>query len=326
MRRDDVLPDLANMPTVRPSTSSAYVERVNKAIDFVVRNLGRPVRLREVARAASLSPFHFHRVFQALMGETLGDYVGRRRFDRAVAMMAQTRGRSLTRIALDCGFASSSDFSRGFRRRFGVAPSRFNLEKLRAAHREALEHATARVFHLRELPTPSNPDRFQARLRELPARTVAYIRVRRPYEGDAVRRAADRLMAWAERHGVAGGQWLGYQWENPELVSLDDCQYCVALECEGVTPRGEIGMFRFPAMTVAQVEIRGGIDLELRAMQWLMGVWLPRSGYVPDDQPCFEAWTGRPFAHGTVHFELFAQLPVRPDDRGPPRHRGRRAR
>jgi AraC family transcriptional regulator len=64
-------------------------------------------------------------------------------------------------------------------------------------------------------------------------------------------------------------------------------------------------------MIVAQVEVRGGIDLELRALQWLYGTWLPRSGYVPDDQPGFEAWIGRPFAHGTEYFELYAQLPIK---------------
>jgi AraC family transcriptional regulator len=65
-------------------------------------------------------------------------------------------------------------------------------------------------------------------------------------------------------------------------------------------------------MTVAQLALRGGIDLELRALQWLYGSWLPRSGYVPDDHPCFEAWIGRPFAHGAEYFELFAQLPIQP--------------
>jgi len=64
-------------------------------------------------------------------------------------------------------------------------------------------------------------------------------------------------------------------------------------------------------MIVAQVEIRGGLDLELRALQWLFGTWLPQSGYVPDDHPCFGAWIGRPFAHGTEYFELQAQLPGR---------------
>jgi DNA gyrase inhibitor GyrI len=64
-------------------------------------------------------------------------------------------------------------------------------------------------------------------------------------------------------------------------------------------------------MTVAEVAIRGGLDLELRALQWLYGSWLPRSGFVPDDQPGFEAWMARPLAHGMEYFEIHAQLPVR---------------
>jgi AraC family transcriptional regulator len=156
-----------------------------------------------------------------------------------------------------------------------------------------------------------NPDGFKVRIRDLPARTVAYIRVSDPYRVDAVPRATQRLLAWAERHNLADGQWLGYQWENPELVPLEQCLYHVAVEAERFTTSGEVGRFRFPPMVVAQVEIRGGINLELRALQWLYGSWLPRSGYVPDDHPGFEAWIGRPFAHGMEHFEIYAQLPVR---------------
>ena len=156
----------------------------------------------------------------------------------------------------------------------------------------------------------NNPNGFKVSIRAIPARTVAYIRVRDPYQVDAVPRATQRLLAWAERHNLADGQWLGYQWENAEFVPLEQCLYHVAVEAERFTPSGEVGRFRFPPMVVAQVEIRGGIDLELRALQWLYGTWLPRSGYVPDDHPGFDAWIGRPFAHGLEHFELYAQLPV----------------
>ena len=48
----------------------------------------------------------------------------------------------------------------------------------------------------------------------------------------------------------------------------------------------------------------------MRALDWLFGTWLPASGYVPTEQPCFEAWISRPFAHGTEHFELRVQIPV----------------
>ena len=298
----------------------AYIERVNRAIDYVTVHLHEPdgPRLRSVARAAMLSPYHFHRIFQAMVGETLADFVKRLRLERALLMMAHAGRRqpSLTTIALDSGFSSSSDFSRCFRQRFGVPPSAFSINTWRAAHgteMEATAPGSAEGLHLAKLPARDNPDGFKVRIRELPARTVAYIRVHNPYRGDAVPRAAARLVAWTERHALADGQWLGYQWDNPEITRLEDCRYHVAVEVDrpAALPDGEIGRFRFPPMVVAQVEVRGGLDLELRAFQWLFGAWLPRSGYVPDDQPCFEAWIGRPYAHGTEHFELHVQLPVK---------------
>src|SRR5262245_24381611 len=272
------------------------------------------MRLHDLSRAARLSPFHFHRVFQALVGATPAEFVKRLRLDMALGVMARARPPSLTSIALLCGFSSSSDFTRCFKQRFGVPPSAFNLKTWRAAHAEQLESVVANAVapkRLERLPPRINPDQFRVRIRELPARSVAYIRVDRPYRGDGVLRATHQLLAWAENHGFTDSQWLGYQWDNPEITALDDCRYYVAVEVPSFTAKGEIGQFRFPPMIVAEIEIRGGLDLELRALQWLYGNWLPRSGYVPDDHPGFEAWIGPPFAHGNAYFEIQIQLPIR---------------
>lgn len=298
-----------------PDISLAYIQRVNLAIDYIVSHLFEPLRLDEVARVAHLSPFHFHRVFQSVVGLTITDFVKRLRLEKALHLMAHSRKTSLTQIAVSSGFASSSDFSRCFKQRFGVPPSVFNINQWRSDHLTELTKTlpeTARTNHINHLPGRSNPDHFKVRIRELPARTVAYIRVPNPYQGDAVPKATDRLIAWARNHSFAERQWLGYQWDNPEVTALKDCHYYVAVEAEKFVSKGEIGRYRFPPMVVAQVEIKGGLDLELRALQWLYGSWLPRSGFVPDDQPGFESWIGPPFAHGMDYFELHVQLPVKP--------------
>jgi AraC family transcriptional regulator len=298
----------------RSSTEIAYVERINRAIDHVVNHLAEPLDLRAMARAACLSPFHFHRVFQALVGETPAAFVKRLRLERALSLMAHGPKQPLTNIALDCGFSSSSDFSRSFKHAYGAPPGRFDLEGWRLAHAENLDRSLNRAHTrntVRALPADTEIEPFPVRVRTIPSRTVAYIRVRNPYSGSAVPNAAARLLRWAERHGCADGQWLGYQWENPELVALDKCQYCIAVETDRFIPSGEVGRFTFPAMSVAEVEIRGSVELELRALRWLYGSWLPRSGYIPDDHPGFEAFIGRPFAHGSEYFEFFIQLPVR---------------
>ena len=260
-----------------------------------------------------LSPFHFHRIFQAIIGSTPSDFVKRLRLEKA----SHAHG-GHTRIVADVNCGSRA-VSHRCRNSHGVSSG--ITESLRAtliskrgdsenAELEAIVEQASKSPHINRWPRRHNPDRFRVKIRELPARTVAYIRVDKPYRGDRVVKAAQRLMSWAERNGVLDAQWLGYQWDRPVITALDDCRYYVAVEAASFTPKGEVARYRFPPMVVAQLEIHGGLDLELRAIQWLYGSWLPRSGYVPDDQPCFEAWIGRPFAHGMDHFELFVQLPI----------------
>ena len=178
-----------------------YVDRVNRAVDYITTNLDQPLPLEEVARAACFSPYHFHRIFRALMGETLASFVKRVRLERSVYLLSHRENASLTDIALACGFASSSNFSRCFRGHYGVAPRKFDVESFRRSRREMMQASLAppeERHRLERLPTGKNPDGFAVRLRRLPARRVAYIRVHRPYEGDHVRQAAARLLAWAE--------------------------------------------------------------------------------------------------------------------------------
>ena len=305
------------MRTERDSESAApgdYVERVNRAIDHIVRNLAQPLTLEEVSRAACFSPFHFHRIFKSLLGETLNQFVKRQRLERALYLMSHAPKRSLTEVALDCGFSSSSDFSRSFKQRYGLPPSVFDLDTFRSSRRAEFERVLSSqegTPQFKRLPPGQNPDGFEVRLRDLPARTVAYIRVLDPYREGAAVGACERLLEWAIERGLADGQWLGYMWEDPEIVALEDCRYDVALVVDDVEPAGEVGRFEFPPMRVAEVVLSGDIELEQRAIDWLFKTWLPESGFVPDDQPAFEAWIGRPFAHGLEHFELACQLPVK---------------
>jgi AraC family transcriptional regulator len=308
------LTDLANPKRSSDSAGADYVERINRAIDFVVRNLEEPIRLEEVARVSCFSQFHFHRVFRALLGETLNQFVKRLRLERALSLMSHEPGRSLTQVAFASGFSSSSDFSRSFKARYGVPPSAFDVQTFRKNKREELQDAITSAetrYQLDRLQPGDNPDGFQVEIREIPARTVAYIRVLNPYVGPGVVDAAERLVAWAEARALAAGQWLGYMWEDPNIVAHENCRYDVAVVVDHVDRAGEVGRFEFPPMLVAQVEVRGPIDLEVRALDWLYGTWLPKSRYVPDDHPGFEAWIGRPFAHGHEHFELYVQVPIK---------------
>ncbi|MFT3712077.1 MAG: AraC family transcriptional regulator [Archangium sp.] len=300
------LSDLANLD---------YASRINRVIDHVTRHLDEPLKLEELSKLAAFSPFHFHRIFRTQVGETLHDFVKRTRLERALYLLSHTK-RSMTDIALELGFASSSDFSRSFKAHFGTPPRRFDLQKWREDGRAKLT----------KVPLAKHDDGFSVRLRELPARRVAYVRVFRPFEPGRVEKAASQMVAWARKRKLERQQWLGYQWEEPELVPLEKCRYDVGLEiAEDVVLDEPVSETRFPAMTVAELKFSGSLEKEIRAFEWLYGEWLPKSGRVPAHQPAFEAWDGLPFEHGNEHFELRVQLAVVKSPTATPARRSRAA-
>jgi len=289
----------------------SYLSAINRAIDAIVVDLRSNSALGDLASVAGFSPFHFHRIFRALTGETPTEFRARVRLEQALFRMAYDRSASLTDIAIDCGFGSGSSFSRAFKTRYGVPPSKFDIDRFRADRRQEMSDN----HHLVSLPDVEDLPALDVKLRSLPARSVAYLRVTRPYEDDRVLRAARKLERWAEERNLADGQWLGYSWDVPEIVPLDKCRYDVGLELPATPPGGmpadpAVSQLRLPKMTVAEVEVSGSIELETEALVWLYRAWLPASGFAPADLPGFEAWVGRPFTHGPDHFELRVQLPI----------------
>ncbi len=89
-----------------------YLARLNRVLDHIDAHLDQPLPLAELARVANFSPFHFHRVFGALVGESLRQYVLRLRVERAASQLVANPRKTVTAIALDCGFSGSATFAR----------------------------------------------------------------------------------------------------------------------------------------------------------------------------------------------------------------------
>ena len=96
--------------------------QANRALEYIERNLGSKMRIREIADWAALSTSHFSRAFKESLGCSPMTYIAVRRVERAKLMMTSTRER-LAAIALACGFADQAHFSRQFRRVVGISPA-----------------------------------------------------------------------------------------------------------------------------------------------------------------------------------------------------------
>ena len=98
------------------------MEGFQKSIDFMERNLADELDIEEIAAQAALSPFYYQRIFGALCGMTVGDYIRARRMTLAAQELAASDVRVID-IALKYGYDSPDSFNKAFSRFHGVTPS-----------------------------------------------------------------------------------------------------------------------------------------------------------------------------------------------------------
>lgn len=94
---------------------------VDRAIDLMEAEFGRPLTLYELARSSAMSPFHFARTFRALVGVPPHRFLTAVRLRQAERLLAA--GMAVTDACFEVGFGSLSHFIRLYKRRFGVVPS-----------------------------------------------------------------------------------------------------------------------------------------------------------------------------------------------------------
>jgi len=98
------------------------IEYLNHAIDYIEENITQTLEVEEIAKRALLSKYYFQRVFHAVTGVTVTDYIRNRKLTLAAEELVTT-DKSVTEIAMDYGYESTDAFTKAFRRLHGVTPS-----------------------------------------------------------------------------------------------------------------------------------------------------------------------------------------------------------
>ena len=204
-----------------------YVERVNAVIDYIEAHLAEDLSLAALAEVAHFSPYHFHRVFSTLVGETLSRFISRVRVERAATLLVQHPDRAITDVAVDCGFTNPSSFARSFRESFGMSASKWRTSGFVEYEREPGETIRDVIGNLGLIdeeygiidahiaPADARPTwtvragtlgLVTVTVEEIPALNVAYVRHTGRYQGlaDVFADLFARLMTWAQPRGLVG--------------------------------------------------------------------------------------------------------------------------
>lgn len=310
-----------------------YRSRLNRTIDYILNHYDEDLNLTKLAEVACFSKFHFHRIFRAMVGETLNDFVQRVRLEKSIKKLTADLNESITEIALDCGFSSSQNFAKLFKAHYGVTPSlvrrefkwndwKIKMLNLKGKNKDDLQPVEAFLYdtyyNKRQLPIDKILDKQfvpQVRIENITDLRVAYIRSRGPYQHETLASVFKKLLQWANPKGYMTQETmvLSVFWNNPDVTPKDKLIHdaCITVH-ESIKADRWVDVQVLPGgkFAIHHCEIDAGHSDE----SWMSFVlnWLATSDYQPDDRPLYQIYYNDPDTHPLKHQITDLCLPIKP--------------
>jgi AraC family transcriptional regulator len=315
-----------------------YVGRINRVLDYIEVNLAGDLSLDTLARVANFSAYHFHRIFKAVVGETLNQFIQRRRVEKAASMLIGNRAKPITDVALDCGFSGSAAFARAFKETFGVSASEYRAAGCpgKSKHGKTNSKENKAESNVRKAPGPfdytmdlvsgtqiwrctmTSQSEVKITVKEMPEMPIAYVRHIGPYKGNAAlfEGLFAKLCGWAGPRGLIRPpetRFLCLYYDDPDVTEEQKQRVDVAMTVPPDTGvDGEVGknVVAGGQYAVGRFELLPNEYEE--AWTTIMGGWLPESGYQCDDKPCYELYHNDPKTHPEGKCIVDICVPVKP--------------
>jgi AraC family transcriptional regulator len=270
----------------RLTTRSDYAMRLERVFRWLADHLDDTLDLAKLADVAAMSPYHFHRIYRAMQGETAADTVRRLRLHRAAVELI-TGELPVTRIARRAGYGGQEAFTRAFKTAYGVPPARYRASFVPSP----TPGRSGRTGPTRAEDAMDTTMTYQATIRETPVMRVAALAHRGDYLN--IGSTFERLAAMAAGQGLfgPGARSFGIYYDDPASTPREALRAdaCITLPA-GKLPEGELQLREIRGGRFA-VTLHVGPYAELHfPYAWLYGTWLPQSGEETADAPIVEEY------------------------------------
>lgn len=262
-----------------------WIERLNKAINYIEEHLTRDVDYAEAAKAACCSTYHFQRMFAYMAGIPLSEYIRRRKMSLA-AVDLQSGDEKIIDIALKYGYASPTAFNRAFQSVQGISPS--------AARKEGAALRTYPPISFKI--TVKGVEEMNYRVVEKEGFRI--IGVSQPLHKELEQNFMTVPKMWqqAAADGTIGRLAAMMNGQPMGLLGVSACndeeewRYYIAVASSMPRPGQGLEEYYVPASTWA-VFPGSGTNISLQELeQRVIREWLPTSGYEYADAPDFEVY------------------------------------
>ncbi|MEP5727895.1 MAG: AraC family transcriptional regulator [Sulfitobacter sp.] len=272
--------------------SSQYERRILRVLTYIHDNPGEDLSLDQLAEVAAMSRFHWHRVFQAMTGETCAQAVRRLRMFRAANWLLHTSW-PVEKIARSVGYPNVNSFSRVFREEIGSSPKVFQKSGKFTAQLKPKRTGDHKMFDVEIKTTPAH------RLAAM-KHTGAYTKIGGCFE--KIAQIATMQGLWAHSGGL-----VRVHYDDPNVVPEPELRSYAGLilKADVALPEG-LEEVRLTGGTYAVLRYKGpytGIGV---AYDHLFGRWLPESDKEPADAPAYEMYLNTP--QDTAQEELLTEI------------------
>ncbi len=311
-----------NLSSIQQQSRKEYFQRINRVVDYIDAHLDEEHSLENLSKVAHFSPFHFHRIFRVLTGETINSYVKRIRLQKAGSMLLSDNERSVSEVAALCGFNSTAVFCRAFKTHFGRSTGEFrshHLEQERKndqAESKKDQSPTESTMYFSDefinLNRNTNMEKNIA-VKEMPAMDLIYCRHVGPF--DQIGGAYEKLFKWASPRGLLcfpDTKTLTVYHDDPKVVDVDKVRQsaCITVN-EDAKPEGEFGKMHLAGGKHAVGSFK--VKPHQFGEAWdAVCRWLADSGYQPSDCYPYEYYPEEHTKENPPTFTVDICVPVKP--------------
>lgn len=295
------------------TSADLYRKRINKVIDHINNNLDHTLSLEELAGVACFSPFHFHRIFKTITGETVKNFTNRIRMEKSARLLRFSKN-GLFDIASECGFSDATSLSRLFRQHFGITPGNYKSGAAIKNSKIRQDLYPVNAYHC-------NADReelerkYPVEIRTIPKRRIAYLRVMDAFREGVVIDALREIMIWSKRHQLFESETIfGMSLDDPEVTPKSQYRYevCITLpENFELDSKLNLQTMMLPECQYAVTTISGDLKEVGQAINYMFDIWLVKSGYECEHLYAMEIFRDKEQLCNWEHFELDFCIPIK---------------
>lgn len=299
-------------------TKQNYIHRINNVILYIRDHLQDDLSVSKLAEIACFSPYHFHRIFTAVVGETISNYINRIRIEKAATMLLSEPEMKLSSVAYDLGYKSMSNFSRCFKKCYAISPSKYcelASQKDSKICKPNSKNGQEKIDFERYICNVEQLLNFikmnaKIEVRECPDYQVAYVMHKGSYS--QVKKSFDKLMKWAGPKGLLTpeAKVFSVYLDDPKITAESDLRTLACIEVDdSVEIQGEISK-----TTISKGKyIVGSYSLlpEEFTNSWhSICVWAMENGYTLRNSDFYEQYFQTPETHPEGKFVVDICIPV----------------